>query len=104
MEVHIPTFADATPGIEIGGSLRPRLPVPARRRRPGGRGPTYSRATTSAVADMHVRLAISRTRTSVSHVRLRFGIGRVARRLPVIASHPKIAKLRHTGGLARFRP
>ena len=61
MEVHIPTLPDATLGIEKGGSLRSRPPVPARRSRPGGRDATTSRKTTYAVADMHVRTAISRT-------------------------------------------
>ncbi len=61
MEVHIPTLPDATPGIGIGGSLRSRPPVPARRSRPGGRGATYSRTTTCKVADVHVRIPFSRT-------------------------------------------
>ena len=46
--MHIPTLLDATPGIEKGGSLRSRPPVPARRSRPGGRGATASRTTASA--------------------------------------------------------
>ena len=75
MEVHIPALPDATPGIEIGGSLRPRPPVPARRSRPGGRGATQIRTTTCQVADMHVRIAVQRTCTPVSHVRFRIGVG-----------------------------
>ena len=74
MEVHIPTLPDATTGIEKGGSLRPRPPVPLRRSRPGGRGATTSWTTTSAAVGMHVRIAISRTTTHVSHVRLQVGM------------------------------
>ena len=74
MEVHIPTLPDATPGIEKGGSLRPRPPFPARRSRPGGRGATQIRTTTCEVEDMHVRIAFQRTCTPNSHVRFRIGI------------------------------
>ncbi len=77
--VHIPTLPDATPGIEKGGSLRPRPPVPARRSRPGGRGATENRPTTYEVADMHVRSGVSRTSGSVSHVRPSHGTGRASR-------------------------
>ena len=54
LAVHIPTLPDATTGIEKGGSLRSRSPVPARRSRPGGRDATESRTTTYAVAEVHV--------------------------------------------------
>ena len=68
--MHIPTSADATTGIEKGGSLRSRPPFPARHRRPGGRGATASRTTTCAIPVVHVRTGISRTSTTISHVRL----------------------------------
>ncbi len=77
--MHIPTSADATAGIEKGGSLRPRPPVPVRHSRPGGRGATIIRTTTYAVADMHVRSGNSRTSGSVSHVRPSHGTGRASR-------------------------
>ena len=67
--MHIPPLPDATPGIEKGGSLRSRPPVPVRHSRPGGRDATTIRTTTYAVADMHVRSGVSRTSGSVSHVR-----------------------------------
>ena len=51
-------------------SLRARPPCPARHRRPGGRGATASRTTTCAIPVVHVRTGISRTSTTVSHVRL----------------------------------
>ena len=56
-----------------GGRLS-RPPVPARRSRPGGSDATESRTTTCAVAEVHVRIAFSRTCPSISHVRLRIGI------------------------------
>ena len=68
--VHIPTSADATTGIEKGGSLRSRPPSTARHRRPGVRGATASRTTTCAIPVVHVRTGISRTSTTVLHVRL----------------------------------
>ena len=83
--VHIPTTADATAGIEEGGSLRPRPPFPARRSRPGGRGATTIRTTTCAVADVHVRTGNSRTLGSVSHVRPSHGTGRASRVRPTVS-------------------
>ena len=68
--MHIPTSADATTGIEKGGSLRPRPPFPARHRHPGGRGTTAIRPTTCVATAVHVRTAIPRTSTTISHVRL----------------------------------
>ena len=77
--VHIPTVAVPYEACRIGGSLRPRPPVPVRHSRPGGRGATIIRTTTYAVADMRVRSGVSRTSGSVSHVRRSHGTGRASR-------------------------
>ena len=84
-DVHIPTSADATAGIERRGSLRSRPPLPARHSRPGGRDATIIRTTTYAVADMHVRSGVSRTPGSVSHVRPSHGTGRASRVRPTVS-------------------
>ena len=60
-------------GIARGGSLRSLPPVPARHRRPGGRGATANRTTACAVVGAHRRFALSCTCTPVSHVRSRHG-------------------------------
>ena len=81
MSVHIPTLPDAALGIETGGSLSPRTPVPALGSRLGGRGATEIWTTTCEVTDVHLRIAAPRTCTPISHVRFWIGIGHVANRL-----------------------
>ncbi len=91
--VHIPTSADATAGIEKGGSLRSRPPVPVRHSRPGGRDATIIRTTTYEVADAHVRNGFSCTCTPISHVRLWIGIGRAEHRFGITAFRSKNGSL-----------
>ena len=92
MAVHIPTVTVPYEACRIG-SLRPRPPFPARRRRPGGCGATTIRTTTYEVADMHVRNGFPCTCTPTSHVRLWIGIGRAEHRFRITASRSKNGRL-----------
>ena len=71
MEVHIPTLADATPGIERGGSLRSRPQVPARHGRSAAGAATARRPMTCGIGSVHIRTALLCTWTPISHVHSR---------------------------------
>ncbi len=64
--MHIPTLPRGTPSVQGGGSLRPRPQVPARRSRPGSRGPTGSRPASCGFPGSHARVRFPCTSTPMS--------------------------------------